>query len=81
MYFSDPASKTARVNGVVRRSADGGRTWPYSYTVTAGDFAYSCLAPHPDRARLGLLWETSMDASVCVGASCQTVFSALPLLF
>ena len=52
---------------MVRASIDGGRTWPRSLRVTQGAFAYSCLALVPQRGQLGLLWETSMDPSVCVG--------------
>ena len=81
VFFSNPASTTRRANGMVRASIDGGRTWPRSLRVTQAAFAYSCLALVPQRGQLGLLWETSMDPSVCVGESCQTVFSSFDMDF
>lgn len=48
LLFSNPASKTGRVNMTVRMSTDDGRTWPVSRSLHAGPSAYSCLAPLPD---------------------------------
>lgn len=81
LYFVVPANTTSRVNGVIRASDDGGRTWAHSLTVTEGAFAYSCLSLSPTENTLGLLWETAMSAHVCAGESCQTVFSTFPALF
>lgn len=78
LYFANPASTTQRVNGIVRSSRDGGRTWPRSFKVTSGPYAYSCLSAHPTPSLLGLLWERDMNPRVCIGPSCQTVFSVLP---
>jgi sialidase-1 len=46
--FSNPASRNARTNGVVRLSRDEGKTWPVARTLYPGSFAYSCLASLPD---------------------------------
>ena len=56
LLFSNPATQTARTNGVVRLSRDGGRTWPVSRQLYAGSFAYSCLASLPD-GTAGCLFE------------------------
>jgi len=44
------------VNGTVRLSEDGGRSWPVSRVVHAGSFAYSCLTVMDDGS-IGLLYE------------------------
>eukprot|EP00048_Salpingoeca_helianthica_P015629 m.227715 g.227715 ORF g.227715 m.227715 type:complete len:362 (+) comp17295_c0_seq1:146-1231(+) len=81
LYFANPASPNQRAHGLVRRSSDGGRTWPGSLRVTDAAYAYSSLSTHPAQGLLGLLWETSMDPVLCSGESCQTVFSVLPANF
>lgn len=45
-----------RGHGVLRRSHDGGRTWPWARTITPGHHAYQSLAQAPD-GRVLLLWE------------------------
>ena len=45
LLFSNPASTTSRVNMTVRRSRDGGLTWPDSVQIWAGGGAYSVLVP------------------------------------
>ena len=54
--FSNPANSASRVQGVVRASFDGGETWPVSWLVEPGEFAYSCMAQLPD-GQIGLLYE------------------------
>ena len=47
LFFSNPASRTARVDLTVRRSDDGGGSWPRSLVLAPGDadgLGYSCLA-------------------------------------
>jgi sialidase-1 len=56
LLFANPASRTDRVNGTVRLSEDGGRSWPVSRVVHAGSFAYSCLTVMDDGS-IGLLYE------------------------
>lgn len=73
LVFANPASKHSRENGLIRRSDDGGQSWPFSWPVTNGSFAYSCLTHVSDGSEVGLLWETS--AGGCGGPSCQMVFS------
>jgi sialidase-1 len=46
--FSNPASQSARTNGVIRLSRDEGRSWPVARVVHSGGFGYSCLASLPD---------------------------------
>ena len=54
--FSNPASHTARVQGVVRASFDGGESWPVSRLVEPGEFGYSCMTQLPD-GEIGLIYE------------------------
>ena len=47
VFFANPASRTARVDLTVRRSDDGGNTWPHSLLLAPGNddgLGYSCLA-------------------------------------
>ena len=76
LFFSNPAAKS-RTNMTVRRSDDGGRTWPLSHVVHPEGSAYSCMTEMPDAEELGLLHER--DAKGCTGPSCQCVFNVLPL--
>ena len=64
LYFSNPASATARANLTVRRSDDGGRTWGGgSVTIQAGvSSGYSSLLRRTiigDDARSGILYEAT----------------------
>jgi sialidase-1 len=45
LLFSNPASLTKRVNMTVRRSMDGGLTWPDEVQIWPGGCAYSVLVP------------------------------------
>jgi sialidase-1 len=45
LLFSNPASPTKRVNMTVRRSVDGGLTWPDEVQIWPGGCAYSVLVP------------------------------------
>ena len=47
LFFSNPASRDARIDLTVRRSDDGGATWPRSLLLVPGqlDGGYSCMAP------------------------------------
>ncbi len=45
LLFSNPASETSRVNMTVRRSRDGGLTWPDKVQIWPGGCAYSVLIP------------------------------------
>ena len=56
LLFSNPASKTARVDLTVRLSYDSGKTWPVSRLLNAGRSAYSNLAILPDGS-IGCLYE------------------------
>lgn len=55
LLFSNPASKK-RERMTVRRSNDGGKTWPASRVLHAGPAAYSALADMPDGS-VGCLYE------------------------
>ena len=78
LLFANPASKTDRIHGILRRSDDNGHTWPYSWVVTNDSFAYSCLTEVQDHTQVGLLWETG-DKD-CTGPSCQMLFSKYTVL-
>ena len=54
--FSNPASTTARTNGIIRMSLDEGKSWPVSRVIYPGSFAYSCLGSLPD-GRVACLFE------------------------
>eukprot|EP01062_Namystynia_karyoxenos_P053888 TRINITY_DN438_c0_g1_i1.p1 TRINITY_DN438_c0_g1~~TRINITY_DN438_c0_g1_i1.p1 ORF type:complete len:499 (+),score=155.31 TRINITY_DN438_c0_g1_i1:99-1499(+) len=78
IYFSNPASKTSRTSGLVRRSDDDAQTWARALPVSGPSqgFAYSCLTQVPQPGGLGLLWET--ECAGCSGPSCCSAFSVLP---
>jgi len=44
VLFANPSHKGRRLNMSLHRSDDGGRTWPHSTVVFAGDSAYSDMA-------------------------------------
>jgi sialidase-1 len=50
LLFSNPASKTQRVQMTVRLSYDEGKSWPVSKLLHEGPSAYSSLAVLPDRS-------------------------------
>lgn len=54
LFFSNPASTSARVNMTVRKSLDGGDSWPRSVQVYAGVAEYSVLVPVGDPALGGV---------------------------
>ena len=77
LYFSNPNSKSERVNMTVKKSIDNGNTWIDHFQVYAGPSAYSCLTTVTAiDGYLGLLWET--NTTNCVGPSCKVVFSLIP---
>ena len=49
LLFSNPASKTDRINMTVRLSYDEGKTWPVARSLYEGKSAYSSLAVLPDK--------------------------------
>ena len=80
LIFANPASKTNRTTGTVRRSDDDGRTWPYSFPVTDNvtGYAYSSLTEVANLDEVGLLWEN--ESKHCDGPSCRIVFSKIKVL-
>jgi len=56
LLFSNPASRTDRIDLTVRLSYDSGKTWPVSRLLNPGRSAYSNLAILPDRS-IGCLYE------------------------
>jgi sialidase-1 len=65
LLFSNPASTTSRVNMTVRRSRDGGLTWPDSAQIWPGGGAYSVLVPvGASGAAAGIVFETLDGAAV-----------------
>ncbi|WNQ13077.1 sialidase family protein [Paenibacillus aurantius] len=56
VLFANPSNADSRVNGTVRLSEDGGKTWSYSRTIAPGSYWYSSLTVLPDK-RIGLLYE------------------------
>lgn len=70
LYFSNPASRTARVNMTVRRSNDGGATWPAAVTVWPAGAAYSVLVPLA-QGHVGIVFER-----IAAGEYSDVVFAA-----
>jgi sialidase-1 len=63
LLFSNPATFGRRVNMTVRRSMDGGLTWPDATQIWPGGSAYSVLIPvGRSGAAAGVVFET-MDAT------------------
>ena len=48
LLSSNPDSRTDRTDLVVRLSKDGGRSWPWAFSVRTGPSGYSTLARLPD---------------------------------
>jgi sialidase-1 len=61
LFFSNPASKEARVNMTLRRSKDGGHTWDSSIVINEGPSAYSDLVMINDKL-IGILYEGGIDS-------------------
>lgn len=55
--LSNPNDTKARVNGGLRLSRDGGKSWSDPITIEPGSFAYSSLVPISGK-RVGVLYET-----------------------
>jgi hypothetical protein len=79
VYFSNPLSKTDRVNMTVRRSVDSGAHWSSKYALTlspgtdGGGFnpaggGYSSLTTLSDPSHLGLIWEGPFCSYSCQDA-------------
>eukprot|EP00928_Gymnodinium_smaydae_P041380 TRINITY_DN28013_c0_g2_i1.p1 TRINITY_DN28013_c0_g2~~TRINITY_DN28013_c0_g2_i1.p1 ORF type:complete len:372 (-),score=37.21 TRINITY_DN28013_c0_g2_i1:66-1181(-) len=69
LYFSNPASKTRRDELRIRRSDDGGRTWPSSLLIQKGSSAgYSSLVPGRiggvNGSSGGILFESTTAGSI-----------------
>lgn len=62
VIFANPADEKTRINGTVRLSEDGGRTWPYSKLIENGNFGYSCLTVLKN-GEIGILYECVYDYS------------------
>lgn len=60
LIFANPCHETQRINGTVRLSEDGGKTWPYSKVIDEGNYMYSCLTVLPTY-EIGLLYEGRDD--------------------
>ena len=77
LFFSNPASKAGRVNMTIKRSSDGGATWPDAVVVYQGASAYSCLAELSSETpgRVGLAFEHGTANSTDYGS---ISFTAVP---
>lgn len=62
ILFANPADLKQRMNGTVRLSEDGGRTWKYSKQIDAGPFSYCCLTILSNR-EIALLYESDFSFS------------------
>ena len=52
-----------RVNGVLRMSLDGGKTWKHSRSLVPGNFAYSSIARMKD-GKIGVLYEPNNSKDI-----------------
>lgn len=57
LLFCNPNHSSSRINGTLRLSKDGGRTWPQSFIVKEGSFAYSSMCRISD-GKVGILYES-----------------------
>ena len=57
LFFAQASSPNAREKLTLRRSDDGGATWPRALVLWDGPAAYSSLRLLPDGAHLGVLYE------------------------
>lgn len=83
LYFSHPLHPNRTVM-VVRRSDNGGASWPHAQVIYNGGAAYSCLSPLADPQKIGLLFERDADSETpCTAAShsCFIAFSTFPAQF
>jgi sialidase-1 len=60
LLFSNPASKTARVQMTVRLSYDNGQTWPFQKILYTGPTAYSSMTVLPN-GNLGCFYEAGLQ--------------------
>ncbi|MDQ8168493.1 MAG: argininosuccinate lyase [Gemmatimonadota bacterium] len=63
LLFSNTADRTARQRLTVRKSCDGGATWPVSRVLEPGAAAYSTMAVLPD-GDVGVLFERGAYAAI-----------------
>ncbi|NMA83692.1 MAG: exo-alpha-sialidase [Epulopiscium sp.] len=71
VIFSNPADEKERVNGTIRLSEDGGKTWSYSRLLKEGSYVYSSLTVLPN-GHIGILYETEENGDM---KNCFTTFS------
>jgi sialidase-1 len=57
LFFASPSSPMARERLTLRRSDDGGATWPRHLVLHDGPSAYSSMKLLPDGQHLGVLYE------------------------
>lgn len=87
VFYSAPAGATAmRTNLTVRRSADGGATYPHTTEVWGGPGGYSCLtrlpaAPGSAAPRVGVAFERGVGgwAGGCWGGGCRISFARVSM--
>ena len=77
LFFASPSSPAARGALMLRRSDDGGLTWPRTLTLHAGPSAYSSMRLLPGGSHLGLLYERG--ESVLSFFAQRIVYSRVPL--
>lgn len=75
LLFSNPASKTQRIDLTLRISPDEGETWPFNQLIHGGFSAYSCLVALGD-GDVGVIYERDSDARESYG---QIRFERFPL--
>jgi sialidase-1 len=63
LYACNPADPSARFRLTLRRSLDGGATWPWSQLLVAGRVGYSDLAPLAGN-RLAVLYEVGVVGEI-----------------
>lgn len=97
LLFANPASTFGRMQGSIKKSFDGGKTWPRTLHITpegleahrGGSYDYSVLVPgalNDDRTQGGLLWSHLASDGRCsklpVPAQCWLgLFTRFPLEF
>ena len=67
LVFSNAHSTSARVNGTIMTSSNGGQNWELNAIIDGGNFVYSALAElksDTEKVRMGVVWETDKPLSI-----------------
>ena len=81
IFFSNPNSRTSRVNMTVKRSRDSGASWSDGAVVWSGASGYSVLTPIGIQAMVGVVFEHSSSAAVQYSPHGNNPYDAISIAF